>query len=720
MTRTQKVFTWIVLALPLGLMVPFVHQFAYPLHSAYSDVTVSHFPNLAFLQQSLITAHRLPFWSDTILSGYPFFANPLSGMWYPPLWLALLLRGATGINLVVMLHLYLGAWGMMFFLRAEKISWWAALAGGIAFALMPKIHAHFAAGHITMVCAVMWTPWLLWFEKKRNEAGWGIKAPAGSGVVLGLIALADLRWAAYAGALWLGFRIYQHWFVEGQPRPTRTRGSFLRWLADTDAILLLALGISAPLLVPLAEYSPLTTRQYLTAADNLSYALPAERILTLLFPDIGGYAEWVIYPGAAIVLFFVWGVLERKTWQRHWFWLGVFGVSSLYAFGAAFPPNRWIAQLPGFSLLRVPSRALFVSNLAVIYIACDALARLMAAPVLEKTDRRIPYGLLGTGAVVLMAISLSLGLWVMMGSVPVEMILATIVYVGAFLVLGVLRKSGIPQYVAGGILLAFLVLDLGTINHASTSYWSYARATGEGAPAAAFLAEQEGVFRVYSPSYSIPQQTAAIYGLSLADGIDPLQLSPYAGYMAEATGVDVPGYSVTLPPFASGKPDTDNADAIPHADLLGRLNVRYLAAEFDITAAGFLPIARFGETRIYENQLVYPRIWVERDEETPGGEIVSVHEGIVQPDYLSALATGPGTVVVSELAYPGWRVKVDGQLEEMRTISGIFRGVDISAGAHEVVFFFRPVSAYIGIGIGLLVWMLVAVLFFRPPRIKRT
>ena len=67
------------------------------------------------------------------------------------------------------------------------------------------------------------------------------------------------------------------------------------------------------------------------------------------------------------------------------------------------------------------------------------------------------------------------------------------------------------------------------------------------------FSEETVPFRIYSPSYSIPQQAAALNELELADGIDPLQLMSYVGFMEETTGIPVNSYSVTMPPFSSGK-----------------------------------------------------------------------------------------------------------------------------------------------------------------------
>lgn len=706
MTKTQKLAAIFVFLVILGLQIPFVNQFAYPSQSSYSDVTISHYPNLYFLQQSLANGN-LPLWSNSILSGYPFAANPLSGMWYPPMWLALLFQGATGLNIVVILHLLLGAYGMLLFLREEGLPFEVALFGAVAFQVMPKVHAHFAAGHVTMVCAVMWTPWLLWVLRRCRRKH-RYSAVMLSGVILGLVALVDLRWAAYAGALWAAYSV--HIFLEDvwgdwKKNAAQFWKDALGWCLRMGVTVLLALGISAPQLVPLLEYSSLSTRSLLTPEDNLSFALPLERLINILFPDIGGYAEFAIYSGAALLLLFVWATMDKSVWKKRGFWYAAFIVSGVYAVGDVFVLNRLVVQLPGFSLLRVPSRGLFVSNMAMIMIVCEGLAAILGKNALSEKQKK--NRILPVAVIVMLAVMLSIGLWLMMGEVPFEMVYGSVFLVLAFilfllLVLGVLNgQTGIA------ILIAFLVLDVGTINFSSTAYWPFEKAAMQGAEAAEYLARQEGNFRIYSPSYSIPQHTAALYGLELADGIDPLQLQAYSIYMKDATGVASPVYSVTIPAFVDGEVASANKDAIPDEELLGKLNVRYVAAEFDLSSPDLVQAAVFGETRIYENEKAYPRAWVKMENAIMPAEVLDI-----QPNHIRLQANGPGRLVLSEMMYPGWGVKVDGEVEKIETVDGLFREVEIAAGEHEVVFSFRPRSVYAGCGIGLAAWMIAGLYFF--------
>jgi hypothetical protein len=53
-------------------------------------------------------------------------------------------------------------------------------------------------------------------------------------------------------------------------------------------------------------------------------------------------------------------------------------------------------------------------------------------------------------------------------------------------------------------------------------------------------------------------------------------------------------------------------------------------------------------------------------------------------------------LVLTDLYYPGWRVRVDGSEREILRVNGIFRGVELDAGSHRVAFRFAPRSFRIG------------------------
>jgi hypothetical protein len=222
-----------------------------------------------------------------------------------------------------------------------------------------------------------------------------------------------------------------------------------------------------------------------------------------------------------------------------------------------------------------------------------------------------------------------------------------------------------------------------------------------GQPAADFLQAKGGDFRVFSPSYSIPQQTAAFTNLELADGIDPLQLKTYSDYVRKASGLPLDGYSVTLPPFKTGDPSVDNAEINPDAQAFGLLNVRYMVSAFPITSNGWMLTNGDSGEYIYENEYVHGWAWVEASE---NGDTIPerVHQLTRKPDTIRVEAEGPGKLVLSEIVYPGWQVSVDGQPANFQTAHSILRSVELTPGTHTIEFEYFPVTVFTGLAVSLI------------------
>ncbi|MEW5872610.1 MAG: hypothetical protein AB1894_25340 [Chloroflexota bacterium] len=672
------------LVLPVAVLLPALLSFPYPSRqAAFSDITIAHYPNALYLRQSLWDAHSLPLWSPLILSGAPFFANPLSGLWYPPGWLALLLPLPLAFNLGVFLHLLWGGLGMYLLMRGEGRSHPVALFSALAFAALPKLYAHYGAGHLTLLYAIPWTPWLLWAYRRRSQA----QRPRFAGleaVILAMIFLADVRWAAYAGGTWWLYAL-----AHGQADGWRARlralpASLGRLLGQTAVAGLLA----APLGLPLLEFARLSTRAAMTAQDVLTYSLPPGRMLGLLFPDFGGFHEYITYVGAVVFVLALLAVLWSPGGSDGRFWAGLGFLALLYALGENLPGMTALAGLPGLNWLRVPSRALFLVGLSLAALAGSAVQRLLDG-ISNGEQRKANLLLLGLNAFVL---ALTLGGWLLTKRLALEFTWGAGLLLAGALVIVLRMAQKLPTNLWLVLLFGLCLVDWMLVDRSLFAGRSTAAVFAEGQATAQMLAGEQGFFRVYSPSYSLPQHTAANYGLQLADGVDPLQLQAYVRFMQPASGVPGEGYSVTLPAFAEGDPANDNAGYIPDPARLGWLNVGYVAAAFNLPVAGLELVSRQGETRLYRNQQARPRAWVQPTQDLAPGPVQTVDALDWQANRIEVEAQGPGLLVLSEVFYPGWQVWVDGAPSPVEPVGKLLRGVWLPAGQHQVLFRLRPAS----------------------------
>jgi hypothetical protein len=338
--------------------------------------------------------------------------------------------------------------------------------------------------------------------------------------------------------------------------------------------------------------------------------------------------------------------------RRTWFWAAAALIAIAYSLGSNFVLFPVLFRLaPGAGLLRVPPRAWFIVALSAAILAGHGLERVVEnwLPLLAQRYAARRWRLPSGRAVAVAALGLT-------------------------------------------------VLDLMRVDTTLIEMRPIPAMT----PAAAWLAAQPGLWRVYSPSYSLPPGD----GLQHLDGVDPLQLAGPLHTIERATGVAANGYSVTVPAFCDGCDlAMANANAALDAKLLAMLDVKYVAAEFPITSPGFQRVQTFGRTEVYLNQLWAGRAWVE------GSGAASVVSW--SPNRVEVLASGPGRLVISEMAYPGWRVKADGAQAKVDTAQGIFRAVELTAGEHSVVFEFWPATVLLGGALTLLGVAALGILLWR-------
>jgi hypothetical protein len=690
---------------------PSLFGYPYPSSAAtYSDIAITHLPNLIYLKNTLLAERAIPLWSSLIFSGTPFAANPLSGLWYPPGWLALFLPPYIGFSILAMTHVLFGGIGMALLLRKESLVFKACLLGALAFESLPKLMGHFGAGHLTLVYAVPWLPWLAWASIPPSSGKITSRFAILPGAILALIFLADPRWALYAGIFWLGWV-----FSKSRQTPVYGSGnrskrvpfgrtmSLFAWVISQIA---LAFGLAAILAIPLAEFVSLSARRGLTIDEGLIFSLPPVKLLSLIFPDFKGNQELLIYAGSLIFILVVLAALWASTRKRAIFWLVALLVSLVFALGEYFPPSRWIAGLPTMNLLRVPARAIFITGISMAALAAFGLNRILVG-VDELETRVARLALVG---IVFFTIGLGVVFFVTTGSLEKNVLWGVVGITAAAIWIYFGVSGRIPGRLWFGALILFCLVDWAGINRTLLFVKQPSVVQREGERLARYIQETGPGERVYSPSYSLPQQTSALFKIEHADGVDPLYLENYARFMDSATGVHRQAYSVSIPPFTGGNPELDNVASLPDPDLLGELNVGYVVAAFDLNIDGLDFLREIDGVRVYKNRSVLPRAWVADEAGAVGNPVREAQVIKTGANQRLVRAEGPGLLVLSEVDYPGWTVRVDGRPVDGDLVDELFQGVSLDPGIHLVEFRFQPASFYLGLficlfSLGVVVWL---------------
>jgi hypothetical protein len=671
--------------------------------SKFSDLVIAHWPSAEFLRRSISQNGEIPMWNPHTLGGTPFAADPLSGLYYPPLWLALIIPAPLAFNLLFFLHLAFAGVGAYRLAKEEGSGEAGSLLAGIAFGGLPKFVGHTAAGHLSLVLAVSWTPWLFLAARgaarTRSIRRWSL-----TGLMTGIVFLIDPRWMIPAAAAALAYAAVP----DGGPPSGPRRLQALDGLKHLAVFAAFAAAVAAVLALPMALFVSQSTRMDLPAVEKAAYSLPVLSLGGMIFGGIESNIEWVVYPGAVIlVLALAFPLLVRARHPpagdgaagqgKGWFWFGLFLIAVLLSLGSNVPGlGALMDAVPGVNLLRVPPRWMFLAGLALALLAPRGLSALESAE-----DGR---GLLKKGGFTLAAGGFLFAAAAGLMGWPSVLWQNGLVWggLGLILFLGFPAKRWSPP--AGYALLFLAVVDLAVADVRMIDPRPGVPFPGAAAEIAARIRAEDGEARVYSPSYAVPHLVALQNGLRMLDGVDPLILQSTAETVSAAAGVPWTGYSVALPAFKTGNPETDNRNAVPDWRLLDLLNVRFIASAFEIPGAAPGGCETVGGGFLCRNPAALPRAWVAEGPdawETPvaGREPGGVAES---PNRMSLTAAGPGLLVISEASYPAWKAKVDGKAAELITVGGWWRAVEIGPGNHTVDLEYDAQLSVIGLSVTLL------------------
>jgi hypothetical protein len=195
--------------------------------------------------------------------------------------------------------------------------------------------------------------------------------------------------------------------------------------------------------------------------------------------------------------------------------------------------------------------------------------------------------------------------------------------------------------------------------------------------------------RIFPPNFSVT------YRMQTVEGYDPIYSARYGQLIGSAqkggpTLEPIPFHRIIRP---------ENFDS-PVFDLL---NVKYVLALKDLNHPKLEKVFQEGETRVYLNTKVFPRIFLIPDYKTPHSDLSALNQAfsLSRDDILEVSSITSyrenevritvdsnlgGMLVLADSYYPGWQAFVNQKSTNVERVFFNLRGTMIPPGSHEVLY----------------------------------
>jgi hypothetical protein len=595
-------------------------------------------------------------WNPDVGAGEPYFANPQTGLLYPPAWLAVVLPAGQAVGVEAGLHLAVLAAGVAALALRLGAGRWLALAAGWSAAVAgPTVNA---VGMLNNLETLAWLPWLWWAAIGRRPLGVALFAAAGflaaepSLIAIGAaIALTLAPERRTVAALLLAGGL-----VAAQALP------FLDWVHGGDR-------------GPGLELAEAKTGVVLPGelAAVIAPGAPLPQRIGWRFVETFAVPLWVIVLGATAAVG-TRGSARRLAWWG--FALATLAVIPSFDWGAAL----WQGLTQG--MVRYPGRLLFVAVVALAPAAAASATRL-AWPRLR--------------AAIAAALCLVVGL-ALLGR-PLEV---------------VVQAAATGVVLAGpGSAVAALVAAAAL---AGRSVGNLPLARNGAPPEAACLEAQLGHGRVYAVPASrqqfawiaaapVTRANALGWGYTpLRDGrhtvrtFAPLQARALAEHLARADAGPV------------GRWWLDSLAA-------GRLVAQHPIAGFPELCRAW-DFAVFDNPAAWPEVQIVRAMPSPGESPLRAGTVLTDEDSDTARRWRVEVGDAGGLLLWSATPDPGWRASVDGVRAPLQRGPGILQGVPLSPGEHVVEARYRPRGLLAGGAVSIASLVALLVLARRARRVR--
>ena len=685
----------------------------------------------------------LPLWNPHMLGGMPTYDGMYGDASYPPfLLLGFLLPVTHVVTFNFILHVLLA--GLNAYILAQRyfrLDRWLAVPLALAWALNPHFISYIFGGHTGKFHIMAWLPLSVFFLLRAlgPTASW--KHLLGlSLTVMAFVLTTHLQFTYF---VMMGYFLVWLYFLFPVLRAKRfvTAGSLaLRFWAP----LLLGVGLAFFIFYPPLQYTKAFSvrggAERTTFEHAASWSMHPEETASLLVPEFGGLNEnyWgrnpfklnTEAPGTLVWFLGLFGLVAFRKSRWFWLWGSVGLLAILYGLAANTPLFRLFYEfVPGIKSFRAASMMLFWLSMALLVMAAETLRRLLASGPDALTDaqrggilkglRLAGWSVAGLLALCGLLPGVAYGIWgALVDESQIPNLARQAMAEGAF-ALGALRVAALVALLTwaasafllrsrrplsfGLAALAAVVVDTWWVNaRFIEGYEPRANITSD--PALSYLQSDKSRFRVYGVGGALERWHGQYFGLETADGWIDNELRHYREYRGNDYQRD-PNLLGTLRQNPDG--------TLFGSPFLDMLNVKYVA--FRVPNDPGIKLAL--------NATMLPRAWFvtrweavpeslalarmldpafdprkvalvqtegvsdggSADSAIPFAEARELERGYNRQVY-TVEAPSEGVLVLSEVWFPHWRVRVDGREVPLWRVNHALRGVKLGPGRHEIEF----------------------------------
>lgn len=670
---------------------------------------------------------QLPKWNPYSFAGTPLLANIQSAAFYPLNNLFWILPAPFAWSVLVTLTPLLAGIFTYFYLRNLELSERASFLGALTFAYCGFMVSWMEWN--TLAHTALWLPLILLAQDKLiKQFRWrwaGVLVTAESCMILA----GHLQTAMYIvvfSSVYLWMRIWQAYKKDGESIKKN------RVLFSGAAL--------ATILITLGQL--LATGYFVVSSARTSdlgewvrpdWFIPWKHLVQFVAPDFFGnpatgnyygvwnYGEFIGYVALFPLLMAVFAMLSRRDIKTYFFGISL-GIAIILAVPNAISRLPYVLGLPFLSTLQ-PSRILIIIDFCLAILAALGLDYIVKPEKLrEKRIRRmLTYTLVVLGTIwVIVLFGYRLGITKETLNTHIAgrnlAVPTGIILISAIGILGISRfalKNKLLTRISIIVLLSMTILDFYRFFHKFTPFVD-ATLLYPNTATITYLQENLGNYRILTTDRRImPPNVSMYYKLASVDGYDPLYLKNYSELIAIWTRM-----APDITPAAFNRIITPENYSSPFADLLG---VKYVLSLKDEHNSKLKLVFQEGETRVYENTQVIPRVFFAQTIETVTARekiaqqlfvnqhrlnthVVTehmidvaegppgIHEQAVITSYepnkivITAETDKPRLLVLTDIYYPDWKAYVNGVETKIYEVDLALRGVVVPAGQLTVEF----------------------------------